>query len=102
MGLVLLIICALVATSAGIAHAMLKNKQLQVVREIEKVQGRIGDLELDIATEGMRISSLTDRYELRSALEQIESELQPIASSQLEEVDLSGQQHVASHLPYFQ
>ena len=84
MAAFLLLLCALVAVAAGVAHAMLKNSQLQTLREIDKVQGRIGDLEMDIKTEIMRSSTLLDRYEMRSALERIDSQLAPISNAQLE------------------
>ncbi len=102
LGIILIIICAIVATTAGISHAMLKNKQLQVLREIEKIQGRIGDLELDIATEGMRTSAMMDRYELRSSIESIESELAPISIAQLEVIDLAEDRKLVSNIPNFQ
>ncbi len=102
LGIILIIICAVVATTAGISHAMLKNKQLQVLREIEKTQGRIGDMELDIATEEMRTSAMMDRYELRSAIESIQSELTPISTAQLEVIDLAEGQKLVSNTPHFQ
>ena len=67
---------------------MIKNKQLQITREIDKTQGRIGDLQLDIDTEGMRIAELMDRYALRAALARIDSQLEPLTPGMVEVIDL--------------
>lgn len=88
LALGLLITCALFAVCAGVTFAVIKNKQLELTRDIAKVEGRIGDLQLDIDTEAMRLSAILDRYALRESLEQVDSQLVALQSSAIEVIEI--------------
>ncbi len=62
---------------------MLKNKQVRLVRAIEKAKDRIAQHEMDIRTEQMRVDQMMDRYMIRERLREMGSVLQPVSNNSL-------------------
>jgi cell division protein FtsL len=82
----LIVAAAIFVVSAGVLFAFLKNRQIEVAREIEKVEDRIAKHEMDIKTAEMRIDQLTNRYAMRDQLRQNGSALVAIPASAVEAV----------------
>jgi len=66
--LVLLLLTAVSLGATGIFHTVMKNRQLQVVRQIEKVERRVKEKERDVINLEIRINQLENRYDMRNAL----------------------------------
>lgn len=82
----LIAIAAVVVASGGVLFAYLKNSQVEVAREIEKVEDRIAKHQMDIKTAEMRIDQLTNRYAMRDQLRQNGSSLIAIPAKAIEAV----------------
>jgi len=77
---------AIVAAGGGILYAYLKNRQIQTVRETDRIERRIEQHQLDIRTTQMRIDQALNRYAIREELSQQRSALVAIPRSVVEEV----------------
>ena len=66
--LVLLLLTAISLGTTGVFHTVMKNRQLQVIRETEKVELRVKEKERDITDIEIRISQLDNRYEIKETL----------------------------------
>jgi len=82
----LIALAAIIVVSGGVLFAYLKNRQIEVAREIENVEDRIAKHEMDIKTAEMRVDQLTNRYAIRDQLRQNGSSLMAIPPSAVESV----------------
>ena len=82
----LLIVAAVVTTAAGLFHAIVKNRQIDVARQTERTEQRIAQHELDIKTLQMRLDRQLNRYLVRDRLQQAGSDLKPIPVTSVEEI----------------
>ena len=78
----------LLATIGGVWQAWLKNRQIQVMREIDQIERICGQHQLDIRTTQMRMDQLLNRFAIREQLQQLGSNLQPIPMGITEDVPL--------------
>jgi len=86
---VLAILLAVVTAAAGgIWHAWLKNRQIQVKREIDRIERQCGQHQLDIRTTQMRMDQLLNRFAIRQQLADLGSDLKPIPMGITEEIPL--------------
>ncbi|NNM30352.1 MAG: hypothetical protein HKO57_12595 [Akkermansiaceae bacterium] len=77
---------AVITTAAGVFHAYVKNRQIDVARQIEETEQRVAQHELDIKTLQMRLDRELNRYLVRDRLQQIASDLVPIPVMSVEEI----------------
>lgn len=84
-------ICLALVTAAtgGIWHAWLKNRQIQVKREIDRIERQCGQHQLDIRTTQMRMDQLLNRFAIRQQLTDLGSDLQPIPMGVSHEIPLN-------------
>lgn len=82
-----LILCMAICTGGGVYYVYLKNCQINVARETEKVKSNIAEYERDIIIARSRIGDLQNRFVIREQLRQFGSSLQPITASMVEVVD---------------
>ncbi len=75
------------AASGGILHAFYKNRQVQISREIEAIDRRIGQQRLDIRTTEMRMDQLLNRFAIRTRIEENGTSLRPIPMGVVEEIE---------------
>ncbi len=96
-----LFLAAAIAAGGGVAHAFFKNRQIQVSREIDALDRRVENYQLDIRTTEMRMDQLLNRFLIRTQLEDLGSGLQSIPVGLVEEVDPvpSLRHSVASAIP---
>jgi len=93
------IVGALVAACGGVTYAYYMNRQVEAKREIRRVEGRIREHRLEIATTRMRIDELTNRYAIRDELARQHSPLKPIPRGSVEDVSPAQTRAVASAVP---
>jgi cell division protein FtsL len=77
---------ATIVAGGGVTHAIYKNRQIQVSREIDAIERRIEQCKLDISTIQMRTENLLDRYRIKEQLEASGSSLVSIPIGLPEEV----------------
>ena len=77
-----------IATLGGVWQAWLKNRQIQVKREIDQIERLCGQHQLDIRTTQMRMDQLLNRFAIREQLNELGSTLQPIPMGITEEIPL--------------
>lgn len=83
---IMLIAAALVIASAGVFHAYIKNRQVNVTRDIQRVEERIAQHELDIQTYQMRLDEALNRFLIRDRLKEISSDLRSITAKDVREI----------------
>lgn len=88
-----IVLAACIVTSGGVMHAYYKNRQVQLSREIDATERRIGECRKDISTIVMRKDELLNRFAIRKQLEENGSDLRPIPLSVVEEIDPAPSQH---------
>jgi hypothetical protein len=93
------IIAAIIAASGGVIHAIYKNRQVQVNREIDAIERRIEQYQLDIRTTQMRSDFLLNRFVIRKQLEDAGSSLRPIPLGLPEAITSTPPPAVASTMP---
>lgn len=76
-----------IAAFGGVHHAQLKNQQVLVSREIDKVEKSIEHSRYTIRSTEMRMDQLLNRFVIRQQLEQNKSTLKPISLAVVEEID---------------
>lgn len=84
---VLLVLTAISLASTGIFHTVMKNRQLQAVREIESVERRVKEKDRDITNLEIRISQFENYFNMRDTLEASATELREIPLESI--VDIS-------------
>jgi hypothetical protein len=96
----ILVVSFVIIAFGGIRHAMFKNRQVQVSREIDACERRIEQQQLDIRTIQMRSETLLDRFTIRDRLAESGSNMRPIPIGLAEEVKPSNQPSaIATTLP---
>ena len=85
--ILLLVVAAVVIASAGVFHAYIENRQVNVAREIRKTEDRISQYELDIETSRMLLAEQLNRILIRDRLRDLNSDLRPIAAHDVVELD---------------
>ncbi len=93
--IVLLVAAAVVIASAGIFHAYVKNRQVNVSREIQRVEDLISQHELDIKTDEMLLGEQLNRFLIRDRLKEFSSDLRPIPAAAVREIDPAPALHPA-------
>jgi uncharacterized protein HemX len=85
-----LAICLAIVTAAlgGVWQAWLKNRQIQVAREIDQLERQAGQYQLDIRTAQMRMDQLLNRFAIRQQLSDLGSSMQPIPMGITDEIPL--------------
>lgn len=78
-----------IAALGGIWQAWMKNRQIQLKREIDAVERRCGQHNLDIQTTIMRKDQLLNRFAIRQQLADLGSDLVPIPMGVTEEISLT-------------
>lgn len=76
-----------IASAGGVLHAYYKNRQVQIAREIDAIERRIGQYQLDMQTTRYRTDQLLNRYAMAERLKENSSSLRPIPLLVIEEVD---------------
>ncbi len=76
-----------VAAAGGVLHAYYKNRQVQVAREIDAIERRISQYQLDIQTTQYRTDQLLNRFAIAERLKENSSSLRQITLGVIEEVD---------------
>ncbi|MEO5915918.1 MAG: hypothetical protein ABIS50_16910 [Luteolibacter sp.] len=101
-----LILAATIAAAGGVLHAFYKNRQVQVSREIDAIDGRVEQCRLDIRTTEMRMDLLLNRFAIRKQIEENGTSLRPMYSTAgpralVEEIDAATltRHSVASAVP---
>jgi hypothetical protein len=84
-----LIAAAALAAAGGILHAYYKNRQIQIAREIDAIETRIEQCQLDIRTTQYRTDQLLNRFVIKKQLEESGSALVSIPVGLPEEVNPS-------------
>jgi len=96
---VALLIGFVIAAGGGVYHAMYKNRQVKIKREIDAIERRIEQYKLDIRTIQMRSETVLNRFAIRKQLEDTGSVLRPIPQGLVEEVNSAPPAAVASAIP---
>jgi hypothetical protein len=97
--IVALIAAAMIAAGGGVVHAIYKNHQVQVNRDIDAIELRIEQYQLDIRTTQMRTDNLLSRFVIRKQLEDAGSPLRPIPIGLSEDINPAPPAAVASADP---
>lgn len=67
-------------------HTVMKNRQLQVIREIEKVENRLKEYDFDITNLDIKVNTHENRFDLREALWKSQTDFQQIPLSAVESI----------------
>lgn len=96
-----LFLAAAIAAAGGVLHAVYKNRQVQISREIDAIDRRVEQCRLDIRTTEMRMDQLLNRFVIRKQIEENGSSLRPIPIGVIEEIDATAasRHSVASAAP---
>jgi hypothetical protein len=96
-----LFLAAAIAAVGGVGHAICKNSQIKVSREIDAIDRRVEQYRLDIRTTDMRMDQLLNRFVIRKQIEESGSLLRPIPMGVVENVDpaITSRHSVASAQP---
>ncbi len=93
------IAAAIIGACGGVLHADYKFRQTQVNREIDAIERRVEQYQLDIRTIQMRSDSILNRFAIRQQLEEAGTSLRPIPLGRFEDVKPAPPTAVASALP---
>lgn len=96
---VLLIVTMMIVAAGGVIHAIYKNRQVQVKREIDAIERRIGQYRSEIAGTQVRADRLLNRFAIRQQLKSAGSPLRPIPVGYTEEVKANPPGEVATIHP---
>jgi len=97
---VLLTLAAALVTAGGVCHAIIKNKQVQVTRQIEESHRRTDTHNNDAMTIQVQVDRKVNRFVIKESLESERSELRETAASQIEIVTQPESESVATiHSP---
>ncbi len=89
----------IIVAAGGVTHAYYKNRQVQVNREIDAVEHRIEQCQLDIRTTQMRTDNLLNRFAICKQLKDSGSSLRRIPVGLAEEVKPAPPTAVAAVTP---
>ena len=87
--IVLLIVAAVVMAAAGVFHAYVKNRQINVAREIQGAEDRISQQRLDITTLEVRLDDQLNPILLNDRLAEMSSDLRRIPVDVVREIPAS-------------
>lgn len=82
----LLILTAISLGATGVFHTVMKNHQLNVVRDIERVERRIKEHERDVTNLEIRLGQLENRWDLRNSLIASKTTLRGIPLQAIEDI----------------
>ncbi|WP_200392741.1 hypothetical protein [Roseibacillus ishigakijimensis] len=85
-----MILTAISLGGTGLVHTVLKNRQLEVKREIERVDRRLKEKERDVTNLEIRIGQMENRWDLRNALVAAGTELRGIPLEAIEDISTVG------------
>ncbi len=84
--IVMILVVAGLLSTGGVLHAVMKNRQIEVAREIDNAQGRIEASEENIKMVQVKIDRKLNRHMIRAELADRGSELVAIPSHAVEVV----------------
>jgi hypothetical protein len=87
----LLVVAAILIAAAGVFQACVKNRQVEVARNIEKTEHRIVQVGNETKTVQMYLDRQLNRFLVKERLKQLGSTMTPIKTGDIEEVDLRTQ-----------
>jgi hypothetical protein len=90
---------ATVAAAGGIVYAYYMNRQVEINRELQRVETRIKEHQLVIMNTRRLIDDDLGRYLIREKLVQLHSSLKPIPRGVIEDVQSKQTRAVASAVP---
>lgn len=86
----LLVLTAISLGATGVFHTVMKNHQLKVVREIERVERRIKEHDRDVTNLEIRLGQLENRWDLRNSLIASQTQLRGIPLQAIEDIYAAG------------
>lgn len=81
---VVLVLAAVVLMAGGFIHAWIKNSHVEVMRDVDQAEQRIGDHEDAINSLQVKIDKKLNIYQLRDDLERADSRLVLVPASSIE------------------
>jgi len=97
-----LVTAAALGASGGVAHVYYKNRQIEVARQVERVEQQTAKHHDDIRTLDMRMDQMLNRYVMRAQLRELGSSLRPVPPEMVEVIapsDPDGAATMASNRP---
>lgn len=83
---VMLIMITVLLATGGVLHAFMKNRQIEVAREIDSTKSNIVEIEEEMKMVQMKIDRKLNRHMIRAELASRDSDLTRIPSSAVEVV----------------
>lgn len=81
-----MVLFAVITAAGGVAFAVLKNQQVAVRTEIEILNSKIAESNMNTNEHCAKITTLTNRWAMLARLDSFNSELRDIQPGQLEEL----------------
>lgn len=81
-----LILAGVIGASGGVSYVYFRNRQIQTSREIDVVERRIEQHQLNIRTVQMRSDQILNLYSIRATLEKEGTDLIPIPAGVSEDI----------------
>jgi hypothetical protein len=81
-----LILAGVIGASGGVTYVVYRNGQINTMREIDVVELRIEQHQLDIRTVQMRADQILNLYAIRKTLKEVGTDLVPIPAGVTEDV----------------
>ena len=73
-----IILAMAIGTIGGVTHVVYRNCQIKTARDIDAVERRIEQYQLDIRTVEMRADQILNLFAIRKTLEEVGTDLVPI------------------------
>jgi len=80
------VLAGAIGAIGGITHVVYRNAQIKSLREIDLVERRIEQHQLDIRTVQMRKDQILNLFSMRTSLEQLGTNLRPIPAGMSENI----------------
>ena len=87
--MIALIVIGLLLATGGVGHAILKNRQVSVAREIDSAERRIEESNETMKMVQVKIDRKLNRHMIRADLANRDSQLVPIPSQDIEVVTIA-------------
>jgi hypothetical protein len=81
-----LILAMAIGAVGGVTHVVYRNCQIKTAREIDAIEQRIEQYQLDIRTVQMRADQILNLFAIRKTLEEVGTDLVPIPVGVSEDV----------------
>jgi hypothetical protein len=81
-----LILAGAIGAIGGVTHVYFRNCQIKTAREIDVIERRIEQYQLDIRTVQMRKDQILNLFAMRKTLEDLGTDLRPIPAGISEEI----------------